>query len=408
MAGIVTMRNKESINVASMGVIRTPAALSGLALAIVLAMSGCREANVFQPPPPPKVTTAKPLVQTVVTYTERPGRTKAIESVEVRARVEGFLQTVDFEEGTEVAKGVLLYTIEPERYEATVKIAEARLANAKAVLGKAEFDWNRIRQLLAQDSADNVEFVEAETEHNKAKAEVTSAEAELDKARLDLKYTRVTAPIAGRVNRTEVSVGNLVGRGEQTLLTTIVPWNPIHVYVTVGERSVLDWRRRMAGGAQRRDVPVLLRLADGTDYPIAGKIDYIDNQVDVRTGTLQVRAVVDNPDALLVPGIFVRVRVPRRLPESVLVPESALQRDLTGYYLFTVDENRKVSRVDVVTGPTVMGYRSIQSGLTGDAEVVIKGLQRISPGLVVDAVTVTLAAIEQPDIGSESSNPSGE
>ena len=234
------------------------------------------------------------------------------------------------------------------------------------------------------------------------------AEAALAKAQLDLKYTRVTAPIAGRVNRTEVNVGNLIGRGEPTLLTTIVPWHPIHVYVTVGERSVLSWRRRMAGGTQRKGVPVFLRLADGTDYPIAGRVDYIDNQVDVHTGTLQLRIVVDNPDALLVPGIFVRARVPRPLPEAVLIPESALQRDMTGYYVFTIDANREVSRTDVVTGSKVMGYQAIQSGLTGDVEVIIKGLQRIRPGLVVDAETVTLAAIEQPGVDSESSDTPGE
>lgn len=391
-----------------MRVLRTAAELAGLAFVIVPAMSGCREANEFQPPPPPKVTTAKPLVQTVVTYTEMPGQTRAIESVEVRARVEGFLQTIDFKEGAEVAQGALLYTIEPERYESVVKIAEARLANAKAVLVKAEFDLNRIRNLEAKQSAAKLEVVEAETGHSKANSEVAFAEAGLETAQLDLKYTRVTAPIAGRVNRTEVHVGNLVGRGEQTLLTTIVSWHPIHVYVTVGERSVLSLQRRVAKGVQRQNVPVLLRLADGTDYPIAGKIDYFDNQVDVRTGTARMRAVVDNPDGLLVPGIFVRVRIPRRLPESVLVPESALQRDMTGYYVFTVDENRQVSRADVVTGPPVKTYRSIQSGLTGDAEVIIKGLQRVRPGLVVDAEMVTLSAIEQPGIGSDSSAPAGE
>ena len=180
MAGTVTMRNTKSKKGTSMRVIRTVAKLPGFALVIVLAMSGCREANEFQPPPPPKVTTAKPLVQTVVTYTEMPGQTRAIESVEVRARVEGFLQTVDFKEGAEVAQGALLYTIEPERYESAVKIAEARLANAKAVLVKAEFDLNRIRNLEAKQSAAKLEVVEAETGHSKANAEVAFAEAGLD------------------------------------------------------------------------------------------------------------------------------------------------------------------------------------------------------------------------------------
>ncbi len=385
-----------------MGVIKTQARRLGLAIVIVLAISGCREANEFQAPPPPKVTTAKPLVQTVWTSVEFPGRTQAIESVEVRARVEGFLRTIEFEEGAEVVQGALLYTIEPERYEAAKKTAEARLANAKAVLVKAEFEVNRMRDLQAKKVASDVEAVEKETEYDKAKSEVASAQATLESVQLDLKYTRVTAPIAGRVNRTEVTVGNLVGRGEQTLLTTIVQWHPIHVYVTIGERHVLTWRRRMAGGTQREDVPVLLRLADGTDYPIPGRIDYIDNQVDVRTGTMRLRAVVDNPDSLLVPGIFVRARAPRQQHEAVLVPESALQRDLTGYYVFTVDGNRKASRADVVIGPPVEAYRTIKSGLTRDAEVIIKGLQRVRPGMAVDPEIVTLPPIEQPGLGSGS------
>lgn len=387
-----------------MGVIKTPARrpASAMAMVMVLAIPNCRDANEFQPPPPPKVTTAKPLVQTVATFVELPGRTQAIKSVEVRARVEGFLRTIEFVEGSEVAQGDLLYTIEPELYEATVKTAQARLANAKAVFVKTEFEQKRMRDLQTNNVASAVEVVEKEMEYNKAKAEVASADAILESAQLDLKYTRVTAPIAGRVNRTEIDVGNLVGRGEKTLLTTIVSWHPIHVYVTVGERNVLDWRRRKAGGTQREDVPVFLRLADGTDYPIAGRIDYIDNQVDVHTGTIRVRAVVDNPDALLVPGIFVRVRVPRPERESVLIPESALQRDLTGYFVFTVNGNGEASRTDVVTGPPVGTYRTIESGLTPDAEVIIKGLQRVRPGLVVATETVTLPPIEQPGLGSES------
>ncbi len=385
-----------------MGVIKTPARRPALVVVMVLALPNCRGANEFQPPPPPKVTTAKPLVQTVATFVEVPGRTQAIQSVEVRARVEGFLRTIEFVEGTEVAQGDLLYTIEPELYEATVKTAQARLANANAVFVKAEFDQNRMRDLQANDVASEVELVEKEMEYNKAKAEVASAQAILESAQLDLKYTRVTAPIAGRVNRTEVDVGNLVGRGEKTLLTTIVSWDPINVYVTIGERNVLSLRRRIAGGAQREDVPVFLRLADGTDYPIAGRFDYFDNQVDVRTGTVRGRAVVDNPDALLVPGIFVRVRVPRQERESVLIPESALQRDLTGYFVFTVNGNREASRTNVVTGPPVDAYRTIESGLTRDAEVIIKGLQRVRPGLVVDPETVTLPPIEQPGLGSGS------
>jgi RND family efflux transporter MFP subunit len=373
-----------------------------LAVTGLLAAVGCREANEFQPPPPPKVTVAKPLVQTVVTYSELPGRTRAIESVEVRARVEGFLRSVDFTEGSTVEEGDLLYTIEPERYAAEVKAAEARLANARATLEKKAFDHERMKRLQADEAASDVEVIEAKTDFDKANAEVMAAGAALESARLDLAYTRVTAPIAGYVNRTEVNVGNLVGRGEQTVLTTIVPWDPIHVYVTIGERDVLEWRRRLASQVShlteteaRREIPVFLQLADGTMYPTEGRVDYVDNQVDVNTGTLRARAVFANPDRLIVPGIFVRARVPREPEESVLVPEIALQRDLVGYFVFTVDAAGEVARVDVEAGPKVESYLTVTEGLTGEERVIILGLQRVQPGVVVDADEIALEPVQQ-------------
>jgi RND family efflux transporter MFP subunit len=374
--------------------------------------AGCREPTQFVPPPPPKVTVARPLQQEVVTFIELPGRTEAVESVEVRARVPGFLKSIEFEEGKEVEAGTLLYTIEPEPYEAALQAARARQAEAEAELHRAEDEFGRVSRLYEQQNAAEKEFVEAKADFERAKAAVLAAEADVMQAELDLSYTEVFAPIAGRVNRTAVDVGNLVGQSEPTVLTTIVPWDPIHVYVSVSERDVLGWRRREAAGEGRSDVSVFLRLADGTNYPLAGRIDYIDNRVDPETGTLRVRAAFENPEGLLVPGIYVRVRVPREPSRAVLVPEVALQRDIVGPYLLTVDEQGEVERATIVTGPMAGAYRVVASGLTGDERVIIKGLQRARPGVKVDAEWTELPPVEQlpgmPTPASVASQPAGQ
>ncbi len=373
----------------------------GTLVPLCVATLACGEANEFAAPPPPTVTVAQPLEQEVVTYAEFTGRTEAVESVEVRARVRGFLETVEFEEGGEVEAGELLYTIEDQEYKAAVQTAEARKARAKAEMERAKIDAERILRLYESNNAAEMEYVNAKANYQRADAEVLAADAALTQAKIDLGYTRITAPIAGRINRTRVNVGNLVGQAEPTVLTTIVPWNPIYVYCSVGERQVLQWRRLVAMGTTRKENEVFIRLADGSDYPLPGKVDYVDNKVDPKTGTLRVRAVFNNPENLLVPGIFVRARVPGEPKETILVPETALQRDLSGYFLMVVNKDNKVERADVETGPKVPDYRSITAGLDANQQVIIKGLQRVRPGITANAENITLPPLPQ-DLSPES------
>ncbi len=360
-------------------------------------LSGCKDENKFVPPPPPKVTVAQPLQQEVVIYSEFTGRTEAVALVEVRARVRGFLKSIEFEEGARIEAGALLYTLEPEEYEASLQAAQAQKAGAEAELQETQTNFEHIERLHEQGNAASMEFVEAQAEYEGAKASLLAAEAAVAQAELDLAYTRIAAPIGGRVNRSAVDTGNLVGQGEPTLLTTIVSWEPIHVYFTISEREVLDFRRRRIGAKEEpADIEARLTLADGTAYPLPGRIDYADNRVDPQTGTIRVRAVFENPDRLLVPGIFARVRIPRKKSQATLVPEVALQRDLGGYFVLTVNDKGVVARRDVTVGANVGEYKVIASGLDGGERIVIRGLQRARPGVHVDAESTVLPSVEQP------------
>ena len=348
---------------------------------VVSAVCGCREANQFAPPPPPSVTVQQPIHETVTTDREFVGRTAPVASVDVRARVRGFLRTVEFTEGGEVRAGDLLYTIEPEEYEAALDAALAVEAEAQAEFTRAEAEFERISRLFESNTAAETEFNNARAMFERARAARQSGAAQVAQARLNLGYTKITAPIAGRINRSRIDAGNLVGAGDATLLTSIVPWDPIHVYFTVDERTVLEFRRLRKDDDLPEHVEVWLTLADATEYPRPGAIDYADNRVDPDTGTIRVRAVVPNPDSLLVPGVFARVRVPREAQEALLVPETALQRDLVGDFLLIVNGAGEVERRGVELGERTGGRRIVMSGLTGNERVIVKGLQRVRPGV---------------------------
>ncbi|MHC5110082.1 MAG: efflux RND transporter periplasmic adaptor subunit [Planctomycetota bacterium] len=361
----------------------------------VVCAAGCREPNQFVAPPPPKVTVARPLVQEIVTFREMTGRAVPVTSVEIRARVKGYLKSIEFVEGAIVKEGDLLYTIEPDQYRAAVEAARADQTGALAGFERSEAEYDRIKGLKTQNAAAKMEIVDAKAKYERSKAAILAAEAALAKADLDLSYTQITAPISGRINRTEVNVGNLVGADGATILTTIVPWDPIHVYVTVGERTVLRLtRREESEGREAEEIPVFLRLADGYDYDLPGFIDYLDNQLDPKTGTLDVRVKFPNPDNKIVPGGFTYVRVPTPLREALLIPEFALQRDLTGFYAMVVTSEGEADRRNVEIGEMVETYREILSGLEPEESVVIKGLQRIRPGLKVDSQTEELQPVD--------------
>lgn len=364
--------------------------LAGLVIP-VLGVAGCNEPVKFQPPPPPTVTVAKPIRQTVTSFFELPGRTIPMASVDVRARVPGYLKQVHFEEGQDVEAGMLLFTIEPAEYEAELQSAQAAVQTAEAEQIRAESEFTRIERLHRNQNAAETEFVNARAALSAAQADILAQQAALQQAELNLSYTQVTAPMAGRIGRKMVDEGNLVGQGDPTVLTDIVAWNPIQVEFSADERDVLDWRRRIAREGRRDRVPVLLRLADGSKYPIAGRVDYVDNEVDPTTGTLTIRAVFDNPDRILVPGLFVRARVPELAPDALLVPELAVLRDSRGHFVLLVDEAGKVQRSEAVqVGLQVGTMRVIEGGLEDDARVIVNGLQRARPGADVKVETVQL------------------
>ncbi len=378
-------------------------------IGLVLAATwvGCQRENTFAPPPPPAVTVATPVRDEVVVYREFTGRTAPAESVEIRARVSGLLERIHFTEGDPIEARAPLYDIERAPYEAALEAARAELAKAEATVAEAQFDLDKVKDLEPQGIASKQELVIAEAKYESAVATSRAAAASVREAELNLGYTHITAPLSGRINQSRVDVGNFVGRNEPTLLTTIVPWDPIHVYFTVGERDVLEFRRQaIRQGEQSRDhVEVYLQLADGSAYPLPGHVDYVDNRVDPNTGTIRVRAVFENPDELLVPGIFARVRVPRPPRVALLVPEVALQRDLAGYFLLTVDDDNIVVRRDVEVAESLGALRVVRSGLADDAQVIINGLQRARPGGKVNPQPGSFAHERRGPSGPTSASP---
>jgi RND family efflux transporter MFP subunit len=353
---------------------------------LAAALSGCNEPNTFMPPPPPTVTVAQPVVETVTTFVEFTGRTEAPEFVEVRARVPGYLDRVAFAAGSKVEEGQLLFEIEPEAYETALAAARARHDSARARLSLAEATLGRTQEAADRGAATSLEVATREAERDEARAAVDEAAAAVAGAELDLSYTKVVSPIAGRASRELVTEGNLVGAGEATLLTTVVIDDPLHVYFDIDERAVLAFlkERPRADRAVTQTVPAFLTLLSGEAYEEEGVIDYVDNIVNESTGTLRARASFPNPAGRLFPGMFVRVRIPEQAAEATLVPQVAVQRDLQGPYLLVVNASDIVERRNVTTGKAVGERIIITGGVEPDARVIVAGVQRAREGAAVD------------------------
>jgi len=385
-------------------------AVRSLLPAVIVAAcgSGCTEPNQYQPPPPPEVVVAKPLIQPVTEYHEETGVTAAIEQAEVRARVRGVLQKVLFKEGAFVQKGEVLYVIEPDEYEAAVQAAEAELAVARVALERSEIEYTRQKKLFAENATAEVNVVKAKAERDAAKAELTAARAALELAKINLERTTVKAPISGRVGRTLVTVGNLVGDKEATLLTTIIRYDPLYVLFQINERALLamldsnpNWadlagKNANAAATPEKERPKLyVQRATDTDYPFEGYIDYVDLKVDETTGTCLIRGVLPNPKGQLLPGLFVRVRVPVEVRErAVLVPEEATAIDQAGRFVLVVNEDEEVERRNVVLGAKQGWLIVVKEGLKGGERVIVKGLQRVRPGVKVTAKEAKLEELE--------------
>lgn len=373
----------------------------GMILSLILAF-GCGPKNEFKAPPPPGVTVQNPEQKTVTVFANFPGRLVAHDDVEIRARIKGFLKTIDFIDGQRVKKGDLLFTLEPEQYEAAVKSAEAKLAKAKASLKLAEATLKRTSDAFKSQAVSEVDVDTAEADKLGADAAVVEAQAALDSAKLDLSYTKIYAPMAGRMARRSLSAGNLVGDGQSTLLTTLVVESPIDAFFNIDERALIPFleknKEKQDGGSLP---PVKLELADGTMHSEEGLVNYKDPEIDPETGTLRVRALFENKDLELVPGLYGKILIPFEIENALLVPDLAVQQDMAGTYVLTVNANNIVESVYVTKGALVGTQRVIEEDPTKDRHlkindrIIVNGLQRARPGIPVTA-TEAKAAVEAP------------
>jgi len=367
--------------------------------AAALLFTGCEQKNTYVAPPPPKVTVAQPLQQEVIDYLEFTGTTRAFEEVEIRARVAGFLQSMHFTPGTMVEKGDLLFVIDPRQYRASLNAAEAELDSANAQLERADAEFARAEKLFKQQAGSEKNVVQWRGERDMARAAVAMAKAKVERARLDLGYTKVTAPIAGRVGRNLVDVGNLVGEREPTLLTTITSYDPMYVYFSLNERDLLKVVAMYRESIKQKgfdpdtdadikaEIPLFLGLANEEGYPHEGMLDFAESGVDPGTGTLQLRGVFPNPGKapLLYPGLFTRIRMPIAERENaLLVTERAIGADQGGRYLLAVNSENVVEKRLIRMGQLVDGLRVIEEGIRLGDWVVVNGLQRARPGAKVD------------------------
>ena len=366
---------------------------------------GCSPSNEFQAPPPPGVTVQNPEQETVTVYANFPGRLVAHDNVDIRARVMGFLQSIEFEDGQRVKKGQLLFTIEPEQYEAAVSAAEAQLAQAKAALKLGEATLRRNKKAAGSGAVSEVDVETAEANRDSASASVMAAEAALDKAKLDLSYTRIHSPFDGRVARRSMSIGNLVGSGESTLLTTVVVEQPMDVFFNVDERALMPFIRKGLSttiiSPKSKIPPVKLELADGIMHEGDGEVDYSDPEIDPETGTLRVRALFSNEKVNLVSGMYGKILIPNEIEDALLVPDLTVQQDMAGNFVLTVNSSNVVESIYVKKGALVGTQRVIEDDPTKDRHltledrIIINGLQRARPGIpvtVTEAKATTTAA----------------
>jgi len=368
---------------------------SALALVATLGTLACGQPEP-PPPTPPEVSVATPIRRDVTFYQDFTGRTASVQRAEVRARVTGFLERMNFVSGDMVKKGQLLFVIEPEPYQAQRDQAEASLKSAEANRDRAQSDLERLEEAIKTNAVSQQDVTRARAELAQAEAAVLSSGAGLDQAQIQLAYTQVRSPLAGRVDRNLVDLGNLVGQAEATLLTTVVQMDPLWVYFDLPETLVLhllgDLREMGVEGVrdlENEQIREAVRFFVGTQvedgFPHEGYLDFLSNTVNAATGTVEVRGVVPNDDLLLLPGVFVRVRVPGRLiPFSLLVSERAIGTDLGGKYVLLVGAENVVEQRYVDLGPREDdGYVVVTSGLEGDETYIVSGLLRARPGLPV-------------------------
>lgn len=340
-------------------------------------------------PPLPVVTVAEVVAREIVEWDEFTGRLEAVNTVEVRPRVSGYVSSVRFREGALVEKGALLFEIDPRPFKADVDRLRAELERARSTQRRAASELERARRLSAEQAMAGEEFERRASFAEESVSQVAAVEAALRAAELNLEFTRVVAPIAGRVGRAIVTEGNLVstGPGEATLLTTVVSLDPVYAAFDADEQTFLahaEQARATGRGVRAERPPVKMALADDDAFTREGRLHFLDNQLDPTTGTIRVRALFANPDGALTPGLFVRLRMPgRRAYRATLVEDRAIGTDLDRRYVYIVDGAGVVSSRPVTLGPVVDGLRVLRSGVNAGDLVIVNGLQRVRPGAKV-------------------------
>ena len=365
------------------------AAASGMAIGFALSLAACGQNNEYAAPPAPKVTVTTPLERQIPRYFEATGNTAAVNSVDLVARVQGFVQAISYTDGDFVKKGTSLFTIEPQPYKLKVDAAKASVVSAQATLTQAQAEYERQAALVGKQVSTQANYDKALAQRDSGQADLRSAQANEQQAEINLGYTDVTAPFDGVVSARQVSIGQLVGASSPTVLSTIVQLDPIWVNFTASERDVLQVRAALASRGETTasliGIPVEVGLQTEDGYPHKGKLDYVAPTVNASTGTLAGRAVLENADRALLPGYFVRVRIASRQAEpSLLVPNVALGSDQGGAYVLVVNQQSVVEQRQVEAGQVIGDLRVIEHGLGKDDRVVVGGIMRAIPGQKVD------------------------
>jgi RND family efflux transporter MFP subunit len=339
----------------------------------------------------PQVTVSKPVVRETIEWDEYTARIDAVDAVDIRARVSGYLNEVKFKDGDDVKLGDLLFLIDPRPFERALEQARAEMEAARTKAENARLDVDRGRPLVDRKIMSEKVFDDRSNALREAQAAIKVAEAKVKTAELDLSFTRVTAPMAGRISRSFVSPGNYViggGASSPTLLTTLVSQSPVHIYFDVNENNYLKYKRlREQGkdaGASALGAPVYVALPDEQGFRHAARLDFVDNRLDQATATIRVRALLDNPKGLFSPGMFARVRIAGTAKtNAVLLPDEAILSDQANKFVYVIGEDGTASRRNVVLGPLVDRLRVVRTGVTGEDWVVVRGLQRTRPGIKV-------------------------
>jgi RND family efflux transporter MFP subunit len=357
--------------------------------AFAILLTACGQENRFIAPPPPKVAVELPVQQTVTPYLEATGNVASVNNIKLVARVQGYVQEIKYQDGQVVKKGTPLFVIEPEPYKVQLEQAQAAEEGAKATLVNAEAEFTRQQELQAKDVSTQANLDKARANRDTARANVLQAQANTQNAEITLGYTTVSAPFDGVVTARKVSVGELVGGNQPSELATIVQINPIWVWFNLSERDVQRVRASMAERGVTvaeliNKVPVEVGLQTETGYPHQGLLDYTSPEVNQSTGTLQVRGSFENAKAGLLPGYFVRVRVPLRAEPALLIPAVAVGSDQAGRYVLTVNADNVVEQRRVQLGQVVGEMQVVESGVKPDERVVVSGILDAVPGQKVD------------------------